>query len=466
MKIHNKGSSEGKAWSFFGKDLLCSTALIFVSCGKKTQKKENNNIGDFVDFINFGISVEEKAPPASFGLLSGFNLVAGNLHCDRISYILDGSASGFSNTVTNDTVGQDISDISIINRDQFNFKVTAFHCKEGGSGERLVFVVDGEAHTYLDGETRTYKNNKRADLEVTQDGDCTAAICTKDSKIGFSITNFNLEAGDQAMASVSFLESLEIKFANGEPIPAFSLLHVEHLDETYSNSDGSVQLGQVWECDIPNDDAGTDHTAGVNAECSGQKISNLYAVVLDNRSIADDENGVAQDAFPPASDPGNGSAEEEAAKALTRQDEIIDAIQYRYGLANAATLKEYKKMDNVPDHLIATGGSGVASLPVGATGAAIVTYEFTDDNGDTVAGRDLAGDKYGIKVQSMSEPAFYANKKKYVCLFALGQTDGSDDWDKLGVKCQKVVFAPIEQNGMEVEPAEPAEELPPGVPGT
>ena len=443
MKIHNKGSSEGKAWSFFGKALLCSTALIFVSCGFNTQKKENNNIGDFVDFVNLGISVEEKAP-TSFGLAGGFNLVAGSLLCDKISYRWGDSASGYNPTIANGAP-QAIAEVKIIDQDRFTFKLTALHCKEGAVGDYLIFdVVDNAEFSgkqYIDGEVREYASPGRNNLEVTQTGDCTGGCgAGKTNSLSFAMTNFNLETGTEAQGAASFQETLSISFSDGEPIPAFKLEHIELLNSTYDHSTGEVDIGQVWECE--QEDVGNN--TGDNAECSGQLIKNLSIVILDNKSIADN-NGVAQDAFPAANDPGNGTAEQEATKALARQAELKAAIQYRDELQAAnSNLKEVTLLDPLSaNHLIAGTENAVPSI--GTTPA------FSD------SGADSALIKHGVKAVSKAEPGFYQTLDKYACIYSVGVYEvgdpevgngvqqGDKNWDKLGAKCKKVKFNPIVQ---------------------
>jgi len=424
MKINNKGSSKGKGWSFFGKALLWSTALIFVSCGFNKKQETNSNIGDFVDFVNLGISVEEKAP-TSFGLAGGFNLVAGSLVCDKISYRWGDSASGYNPTIL-DNAPQAIAAVNFIDNDKFTLKITAFHCKESGDNEYLIFSVDDNvdftAKTYTSDEVRLYKNATRNDLEVTQSGDCSNG-CTAGASIAFSLENFNLEAGDaEQQGAASFQEVVGISFTDGEPIPAFTLEHIEFLNSTYNDASGEVEIGQVWECDI--DDT---LNTGDNAECSGQLIKNLSVVILDDKSIA------SGNAFDPQNDDTN-----DPAKVLLRQGEIEAAIKYRDELQAGGASGEVVLMSLMVNHLIAEGGNGAPA--VGTTGL----------YGDLGASDPLT--RHGVKATTKAEPGFYQTLDKYACIYTVGMKDppnqAEKDWDnKLGAKCQKVTFAPIVQPG-------------------
>ena len=253
------------------------------------------------------------------------------------------------------------------------------------------------------------------------------------------MTSFNVEAGTETQGAASFQETVSITFSDGEPIPAFKLEHIELLNTTYDHSTGEVDIGQVWECeqaDLLNN--------GDSAECSGQLIKNLSIVILDNKSIADN-NGVAQDAFPAANDPGNGSAEEEATKALARQAELKAAIQYRDELqASNPSLKEVVLMSSMVNHLIAQGAN--AGAPVGNTPA------FLDSGFDTNLTR------HAVKAVSTAEPGFYQTLDKYACIYSVGVYEegdpeigqngvlaGDKNWTKLGAKCKKVTFDPIVQ---------------------
>jgi hypothetical protein len=423
MKIHNKGSSKGKDWSFFGKALLWSTALIFVSCGFNKKQETNSNIGDFVDFINLGISVEEKKEP-TFSLTGGFNLAAGSLSCDKIDYSWTDSLSGYNPTVTN----QAITSVKFIDLDVFKLKVTKFYCIEGSDTTDIIeYSVDDPNSSYTDGETREYSATGRNNIEVTQTGDCETAGkggrpqvesvdvagCYSNSTISFSLTSFNLEDGSEAVAAASFQSEVGLSFSNGEPIPALTLDHLKYMNETYNPGNGRVDLAQVWECDIQD---ALVIAQSPTAECSGQLMSNLHIVLIDDSSKGLGENGSPQDALLESNDIDASDNEATAAtSAANREAELIAAIEYEHELvANNIT----KNLNQASEVIIHNGSSG---------------YK----------GAVLSNNRHGLEGQSSSNEAFYSNKRKYACIYSVGQNDtnpGALDWSKLGAKCKEIVF--------------------------
>ena len=218
MKIHNKG----KGWSFFGKALLWSTALIFVSCGFNTQKKENSNIADFVDFIDLGLSVEEKEEP-TFGLAGGFNLVAEGLNCKKIDYSWEDSASGYNPNEE----AQPIEKVKFIDKDQFTFKLDALRCTLGNNSNIATYTVktSGVNYTFTSGEVRIYEavGQNLADIEITQEGDCINEACTSGSSISFTLKTFQLEDGSEDVGATSFQEEISISFAAASAVPPVAI---------------------------------------------------------------------------------------------------------------------------------------------------------------------------------------------------------------------------------------------------
>lgn len=421
MKIHNKG----KGWSFFGKALLWSTALIFVSCGFNTQKKENSNIADFVDFIDLGISVEEKEEP-TFGLAGGFNLVADGLNCQLIDYSWKDSASGYNPTLES----MAIEKVKFIDNDRFTIKVTSFHCQQGGVGglvEYNVFVPADPAppYTFTDGETRLYVADNLGELEVTQTGDCVSENagnlpeggCSEGSTIEFALTSFKVEDGSETVAAASFQKEVGISFSNGEPIPHFELRHIEYLEDTFDPAEGAghVQMGQVWRCLIDNDPGYAADSD--DSKCSGQLMKNLSIVLIDDKSIENYSN-----------EAGGASAfanDDEATK-----DELKAAIQYldeldpnngrATSMADLVTNHQIKRSTNPRDML----GS---------------TAEF-----DGYTANAFTAAQHGLKAQSKSSVGFYDKLTKYACIYSVSENNGVKDWSKLGAKCKKVVFTAID----------------------
>lgn len=427
MKIHNKG----KGWSFFGKALLWSTALIFVSCGFNTQKKENSNIADFVDFIDLGLSVEEKEEP-TFGLAGGFNLVAEGLNCKKIDYSWEDSASGYNPNEE----AQPIEKVKFIDKDQFTIKVTSFHCEQAGSGTLVEYNVfdptsnggQGEAYTFVTNETRLYVADNFGDLEVTQTGDCITASagglgdgvpgCSEGSTIAFTLTSFKVEDGEETIAAASFQKEVAISFTNGEPVPALELKHMEYLEDTFNPGDneGHVHMGQVWRCLIDNDPGYAD---SVDSKCSGQFMKNLSIVLIDNKSI-DQSNGNAN-AF---ANPGDATI-----------DELKAAIEYLDD-KRAKSMAELKA-----NHLIVRSAN--PKTAIGNTDA-FAGY----------SGQAFTGSQHGLKAQSKSSDGFYDHLTKYACIYSVSVENDQKNWSKLGAKCKKVVFTPIDPDTQGFEAAE------------
>jgi hypothetical protein len=438
MKIHNKGSSKGKDWSFFGKALLWSTALIFVSCGFNKKQETNSNIGDFVDFVSLGISVEEKKGP-TFSLTGGFNLTAGSINCHKIDYSWDDSESGYNP----EEEKKDIRKVKFIDLDVFTLKVTKFYCTEGGSLEEKEYSLDdlnggadGDGQSYIDGAVRIYKSTGRADIEVTQTGDCVTAGkggrqdaqgvdiagCDSGSTIAFSLTSFNLENDSDSVAAASFQSEVGLSFSNGEPIPAFTLDHVQYMNETYDPSTGRVDLAQVWECDI--EDVSVT-AASPDAKCSGQLISNLYIVLIDDSSIA------SGDALPEEDDiNAEDDSATAASRAADRQLQISAAIQHEHEIQGAGNITR-----NLSDH---TNDQVLYNQ--------LSAYKV-DGGGQPV---NLSNNHHGVEGLSTSNDAFYSNLRKYACIYSVGALEDGEDgfpgnnWTKLGAKCKEIVFQPVD----------------------
>jgi len=425
MKINNKGSSKGKGWSFFGKALLWSTALIFVSCGFNKKQETNSNLGDFVDFINLGISVEEKKQP-TFGLAGGFSLAAGSLLCGNIDYHWGDSASGYNPTIET-TTDLPIGKVKFIDLDVFTLKVTKFYCTEGSDTETIIPYAVVGTPSYLDGEVREYSSSGRNHIEVTQTGDCVTAGkggrpqvggldvagCDFNSTIAFSLTSFNLEAGSSAVAAASFQSEVSLSFSDGEPIPALTLSAVKYLNDTYVPLTGRTELGQVWECDQADPSI---VATGDNDECSGQLMKNLNIVLIDDSSKA------IGDALMEDNDISGGDPTELAAiKAALREAELIAAIRYEHELVSPNNIAQ----------ALATG--------FGAN------YAIEHGGASDYKGGNLI--RHGLEAQSSSNDTFYSNLRKYVCIYSVGVDDDNAlilDWAKLGAKCRAIVFAPVE----------------------
>jgi len=392
MKINNKSSTTTTSLSWLGKVCLGLTALAFVSCGfmdNTEEKNELGNIGDYVDFVGLGVSVEEKVQP-SFSLVQddGFGLVADRLTCDRIDYSWTDSSSGYNV----DLADQGINTVKFIDNDKFTFKLDALRCSTADDPTVVVYQVHiDQAYTFADTDIRLYKAAGKQDLEVTQTGDCLGNDgCSDGSTIGFSLTSFQLDEGKQDILAASFQEELGISFTNGEPIPALSLLKLEYQRDEYDHTEGFAKLGEVWQCDVP-------MVVGKSDLCSGQDMKNLNAVLI---SPKDKDGYNANDPATHAFTSGGDATEEQLIAAIKHLD---------HGGADG------DRKTAVPvENILAAGQSAYSSAAIGVG-------------------------KNGLKALVQSDDAFYDELTKYFCIYSINAGDNND----IGAKCQKVVFAPI-----------------------
>lgn len=401
MKINNKSSTTTTSLSWLGKVCLGLTALIFVSCGfmdNKEEKNELGNIGDYVDFVSLGISVEEKAQP-TFSLVQddSFGLVEGRLNCDKIDYSWSDSASGYNPTLT----GQGINTVKFIDKDIFTFQLDALICTTGGDPTNEVkYEVEAGEHTFADTETRLYKAAGKQDLEVTQSGACDVNACNSESSIGFSLQSFKLDNTEEEVGAASFQEEIGITFDNGEPIPALSLKHLQYLrgDGDYDSVSGHADLDMFWECDVDVDGANNDL-------CSGQDMKNLRLVFVTPKDIADYD----------IETPGSHLFQE---GAVATQEQLIAGIKFVHALA-------------APDDLRDNAIEQSELLAPGATPS---------------HGATLTANRNGLEGKVQSDDGFYDEKHKYACIYSVGQDGVNEDLDDIGAKCKKVVFQAITPN--------------------
>jgi hypothetical protein len=369
----------------------------------KEEKNELGNIGDYVDFVSLGISVEEKAQP-TFSLVQddSFGLVEGRLNCAKIDYSWSDSASGYNPTLTN----QGINTVKFIDNDIFTFQLDALICTTGGDPTTEVkYVVHdpttetpaGDAYSFADTETRFYKAAGKQDLEVTQSGACDVNACDSDSGIGFSLQSFKLDDVEEDVAAASFQEEIGITFDNGEPIPALSLKHLQYLrgDGDYDSVSGHADLDMFWECDV-------DAEAGKNELCSGQDMRNLRLVFVTPKdklgyNIADPLTHLFQEG------------------AVATQDELIAGIKFVHALAEPDDLR-----DNAIEQ------------------SELLTPGSTPSHGAT-----LTANRNGLEGKVQSDDGFYDEKHKYACIYSVGQDGVNENTDDIGAKCKKVVFEPI-----------------------
>ena len=370
----------------------------------KEEKNELGNIGDYVDFVSLGISVEEKAEPTfSLAQDDSFGLVQGRLNCAKIDYSWDDSASGYNP----DLADQGINTVKFIDNDKFTFQLDALICTTGGDDTEVRYTVydptgDGEAaYTFATGEVRLYKAAGKQDLEVTQNGDCLVSACNSESSISFTLQSFKIDDTEEEVAAASFQEEIGISFANGEPIPALSLNRLEYLNDQYDIDSGHADLGMVWECDVA-------VVVGKEELCSGQDMKNLRLVFVTPKDKA---------GYDPA-DPSTRAFDTAQDDSVATEEQLLEGIKFVHAIAAPDDLR-----DNAiaQDELLAEGATP-------SYGGAALT-------------------RNGLEGEVQSDDGFYDGKNKYACIYSIGQLDGGvEDLNDIGAKCQRIVFEAITPN--------------------